>query len=47
MCMGADRVQKARVHTLKAEFESINMKETNNLDEFCMKLYGLVQIFES
>lgn len=28
MCLGADRVKKARVQTLKAEFENINMKET-------------------
>lgn len=42
MYMGADRVQKAKVQTLKIEFESMNMKESDNLDEFCMKTYGLV-----
>lgn len=42
MSIGADRVQKAKVQTLRAEFESMNMKETDNLDEFCLKIYGIV-----
>lgn len=42
MCLGADRVKKARVQTLKADFESLNMKDTKLLDDFCMKLSGLV-----
>lgn len=42
MCMGAHRVKKARVQTLKAEFESLNMKESDKLDEFYMKLKGIV-----
>lgn len=37
MCMGAERVKMAKVQTLKAEFESLNMKDTDNLDDFCMK----------
>ncbi|XP_074351801.1 uncharacterized protein LOC141690947 [Apium graveolens] len=40
--IGADRVQKVKVQTLRAEFESMNMKETDNPDEFCLKLYGIV-----
>lgn len=40
--MGAHRVKKARVQTLKAEFESLNMKESDKLDEFYMKLKGIV-----
>lgn len=42
MCEGVERVKKARVQTLKSEFESIIMKDTDSLDEFCMKLRGLV-----
>ncbi|KAL8103933.1 hypothetical protein AgCh_028224 [Apium graveolens] len=42
MCIGADRVQKAKVQTLRAEFESMNMKDTDNLDDFCLRLYGIV-----
>ena len=42
MCMGTDRVQKAKVQTLKAEFESLTMKEIDQLDEFYMKLSGIV-----
>ena len=42
MCVGADRVQKAKVQTLKTEFENLNMKETDHIDDFCMKLYGVV-----
>ncbi|KAL8145756.1 hypothetical protein AgCh_003778 [Apium graveolens] len=42
MCLGADRVKKARVQTLKAEFESLSMKDSEPLDDFCMKMKGLV-----
>lgn len=42
LCQGAERVKKARVQTLKAEFESLSMKDTEVLDDFCMKLHGLV-----
>lgn len=42
MCLGVDRVKKARVQTLKAKFESLFMKDTESIDEFCMKLNGLV-----
>lgn len=42
MCLGSDRVKKAKVQTLKAEFESLRMKDTEQLDDFCMKLNGLV-----
>ena len=40
--MGEERVKAAKVQTLKTEFESLNMKETEQLDDFCMKLTGLV-----
>lgn len=42
LCQGADRVRKARIQTLKTEFESLNMKDNEPLDDFCMKLNGLV-----
>ncbi|KAL8097202.1 hypothetical protein AgCh_030354 [Apium graveolens] len=42
MCQGAERVKKARVQTLKAEFEAINMKDSDSLDDFCLKMNGLV-----
>ncbi|XP_074336389.1 uncharacterized protein LOC141673536 [Apium graveolens] len=40
--LGADRVKQAKAQTLKGEFESLNMKETDQLDDFCIKLNGLV-----
>lgn len=42
MCQGADRVKKARVQTLKAEFESMCMKDSDSLDDFCLKILALV-----
>lgn len=42
MCLGAERVKKAKVQTLKAEFEALQMKDTELLDDFCMKINGLV-----
>ncbi|XP_074363328.1 uncharacterized protein LOC141704647 [Apium graveolens] len=42
MCLGADKVKKAKAQTLKSEFESLKMKDTEMLDDFCMKLNGLV-----
>ncbi|KAL8102527.1 hypothetical protein AgCh_027143 [Apium graveolens] len=42
MCLGADQVKKAKVQTLKADIESLKMKDTEHLDEFYMKLNSLV-----
>lgn len=42
LCLGADRVKKARIQMLKAEFEFLSMKDTELIDDFCMKLNGLV-----
>ena len=42
LCMGAERVKVAKVQTLRTEFESLNMKETDELEDFCMKLNGIV-----
>lgn len=41
MCLGADKVKAAKAQTLKSEFEALTMKETEELDEFYMKLNGL------
>ncbi|XP_074373711.1 uncharacterized protein LOC141714067 [Apium graveolens] len=42
MSQGAERVKKARVQTLKVKFEALNMKDTNVLDEFYMKINRIV-----
>ncbi|KAL8107212.1 hypothetical protein AgCh_023865 [Apium graveolens] len=42
MCQGAERVKKDKVQTLKSEFESLKMKETETIDEFSMTLNGLI-----
>nr|XP_017225347.1 PREDICTED: uncharacterized protein LOC108201567 [Daucus carota subsp. sativus] len=41
MSVGAERVKEAKVQTLKGEFESLTMRETDNIDDFCMKLSGI------
>lgn len=42
LCQEADRAIKARVQTLKSDFESMNMRENEQLDDFYMKLNALV-----
>ncbi|XP_074378345.1 uncharacterized protein LOC141719880 [Apium graveolens] len=42
MCQRADRVKRARIQTLKTEFEFLNMKDTELIDDFCVKLNGIV-----
>lgn len=34
MCLGAGRDKKARVPTLKSEFESLSMNDTKQLGDF-------------
>ncbi|XP_074336183.1 uncharacterized protein LOC141673349 [Apium graveolens] len=41
LSLGAGKVKMAKAQTLKAEFESLSMKDSENLDNFCMKLNGL------
>lgn len=42
MCLGADLVKKARIQTMKSEFENMRMNDTETVTEFCMKLNTLV-----
>ncbi|KAL8091879.1 hypothetical protein AgCh_034225 [Apium graveolens] len=42
MFQGAERVRTAKVHTLKAEFEAMAMRETDSLDDFYLKMSGIV-----
>ncbi|XP_074323320.1 uncharacterized protein LOC141660251 [Apium graveolens] len=42
LCQGADRVKAVKVQTLKTEFESLVMKDTESVDDFSMRLGGLV-----
>ena len=40
--IGVDRVQKARLQTLKTEFEMLKMKEDDSIDVFSAKLNSIV-----
>ena len=42
LCQGADRVKKARIQTLKSEFEALCMKENEQIDDFQMRMNSLV-----
>ena len=42
MSLGADKVKKAKAQTLKGEFENLSMKDSDQLDDFYLKLHGLV-----
>ncbi|XP_074341863.1 uncharacterized protein LOC141679258 [Apium graveolens] len=42
LCQGADRVKKARIQTLKSEFEALSMKESEQIDDFHLRMNGLV-----
>ena len=42
LCQGADRAKTAKIQTLKAEFESMTMHDTDSIDDFTMKLNELV-----
>jgi len=45
--LGATRVQKARLHTLKSDFEALRMKDGETIDEFSGKLSGMVSKYSS
>lgn len=40
-------MQKARLHTLKSEFEVLRMKEGESIDEFSGKLSGILSKYNS
>lgn len=42
MCQGAEHVKNARVQTLKSEFKFLCMKDNEHLDDFYLRLNGLV-----
>ncbi|XP_074326489.1 uncharacterized protein LOC141664434 [Apium graveolens] len=42
LCQGADRAKMAKIQTLKSKFESLVMKDTEHVDDFSMKLSGIV-----
>lgn len=42
LCQGVDRVKKGRVQSLRTEFESLTMKDSDVIDDFYMKLNDLV-----
>ncbi|KAJ0975708.1 hypothetical protein J5N97_017673 [Dioscorea zingiberensis] len=42
MYLGAERVKKAKAQTLKTEFEIIRMKELETIDDFAIRLTGVV-----
>ncbi|XP_074366251.1 uncharacterized protein LOC141707132 [Apium graveolens] len=41
MSQGAEKVKAAKIQTLKSEFEALSMKDTEMLDDFCVKINGL------
>ncbi|GJS60501.1 hypothetical protein Tco_0557435 [Tanacetum coccineum] len=45
--VGADRVQKARLHTLKSEFEALRMKDDESIDEYAGKLSRMISKYNS
>ncbi|KAJ0558736.1 putative RNA-directed DNA polymerase [Helianthus annuus] len=45
--VGAERVQKARLHTLKSEFEALRMKDGETVDEYAGKLSGMISKYNS
>ncbi|XP_074374550.1 uncharacterized protein LOC141714932 [Apium graveolens] len=42
LSLGADKEKEAKAQTLKSEFESLRMKDSEKLDDLCMRLNGLV-----
>ncbi|KAI3802277.1 hypothetical protein L1987_30407 [Smallanthus sonchifolius] len=45
--VGAERVQKARLHTLDRDFEALKMKDGESVDEFAGKVSGMVSRYNS
>lgn len=42
MCQGVERVKKVKLQTLKSEFETLSMKDSDQLDDFYMMVNGIV-----
>ncbi|KAL4304119.1 hypothetical protein GQ457_10G006780 [Hibiscus cannabinus] len=45
--LGSERVKKARVQTLKSEFDALRMTETDTIDEFAGKLSAMTSKFST
>ncbi|XP_076939283.1 uncharacterized protein LOC143607888 [Bidens hawaiensis] len=45
--VGAERVVEARLHTLITEFEGMRMKDTESIDDFSRRLFGIASKFAS
>lgn len=45
--LGADRAKKARIHTLKSDFEALRMRDIDSIDEFAGKMNGLANKIRS
>ncbi|KAK8686368.1 hypothetical protein V6N13_125393 [Hibiscus sabdariffa] len=45
--LGSERVKKARVQTLRSEFDALRMKETETIDEFTGKLSAMTSKFST
>ncbi|XP_076934142.1 uncharacterized protein LOC143600298 [Bidens hawaiensis] len=45
--LGAKRVQRARLHTLKREFNSLKMMDNESIDAFAGKLSGMISRYSS
>ena len=39
---GLDKVKNSKLHTLRRDFESLPMKETNSMDSFYTRVVGLI-----
>lgn len=42
LCQGSNQVKAAQIQILKSEFEATNMKKSEQIDDFYMKMNGLV-----
>ena len=43
--LGVDRVKKARLQTLRSEFQALRMKEEESIDAFTGKLSGMASLY--